>query len=530
MIAERFEELPQLVRPASLMAPALFAGEPQLIRKPSGSQLKIQIQLPKLSQSIPAAEQTVMIETGAEANEETYVCGKTIAKCGHKCYGVKEEKRCTLPCLEEECAKEQGLLTHKDETCMICHTYELGEDACAKLACGHVFHVNCIVGLLKAGCATLRLNFDFLKCPLCRDCQIDLFTIEEIAAELRPLVSLKAKVEKMAISNCEAQGVFSDRKADLEVGGAYHGRRLDLAMKSCTFYKCHDCQKPYFGGLIDCAQQMDLESRQKAEDLKCQECLAKELGAGSTECAKHGKIQIDWKCMYCCSVALFCCFGTHYMCDPCHSRYNWGIMPLKDCHGVDCPLGIAHPRPHNDPRKGGVFPLGCGICRSEKLEVIQRYKASQELNAGVAPAAEPKAWIYDKNAVQIDRPLVEVDVPEFIWRAEEIQQEADEAEAERLRKMPIYYLPPSKLLKKQRAQRRKAERSIVPEWMIEEPAEEPAEEVKEAPLHVEEDELPKAAASEALAQADAASKHRQQIAKKICAVISKKARPSRRRK
>ena len=47
-------------------------------------------------------------------------------------------------------------------------------------------------------------------------------------------------------------------------------------------------------------------------------------------------------------------------------------MELHDCNGVNCPLGIAHPPPCRDPSKGGVFPLGCGICRSEKLAELKK--------------------------------------------------------------------------------------------------------------------------------------------------------------
>ena len=123
-------------------------------------------------------------------------------------------------------------------------------------------------------------------------------------------------------------------------------------------------------------------------------------------------------------------------------------------------MGIAHPPPHNDPRKGGVFPLGCGICRSEKLEVIQKYKTSLTLDGGVKEA--PKAWIYQKKeGPQIIYPEVEIEVPEFIARADEILEEEEAREAERreeerkrLAKLPMKYLS----LKEQAKKRRKAER------------------------------------------------------------------------
>ena len=124
------------------------------------------------------------------------------------------------------------------------------------------------------------------------------------------------------------------------------------------------------------------------EDLLCQDCLLKTIGAGQTKCEKHGTAQIDWKCQFCCSVALFCCFGTHYMCESCHDNYDEEEnMPLHDCNGIDCPLGIPHPPPHQDPKQGGVFPLGCGICRSEKMELLKNRDVQQVISAENQPKA-----------------------------------------------------------------------------------------------------------------------------------------------
>jgi len=95
----------------------------------------------------------------------------------------------------------------------------------------------------------------------------------------------------------------------------------------------------------------------------------KAFGAGLEECDKHGKEQIDWKCMFCCSVALFHCFGTHYFCNACHDEYcrpPYNQVETKDCNGVNCPLGVPHPAASMDHTKS-TFPLGCGLCRSDKL-------------------------------------------------------------------------------------------------------------------------------------------------------------------
>jgi len=50
------------------------------------------------------------------------------------------------------------------------------------------------------------------------------------------------------------------------------------------------------------------------------------------------------------------------MCKPCHDL--WPYEKVKDCGGINCPLGVAHPPASKDPVKSS-FPLGCGICRSE---------------------------------------------------------------------------------------------------------------------------------------------------------------------
>lgn len=298
--------------------------------------------------------------------------------------------------MEPECAAE-GQLT-KVDSCVICMC-DLGDGPCAKLGCGHVFHATCLTQLLMNGQPTVRLSFGFLDCPSCRAAQIDVFHIPVIAKVLRPLVLLKNETQRQSLENAQLQGVFADGRVD-DPADHYYGKSLDYAMHRCSFYQCYECKKPYFGGLIDCEQeaaQAEANPAQK-EDLRCNDCTLKEIGAGKTECDKHGKIQIDWKCQYCCSVALFTCFGTHFFCKPCHDIAprvypHLEKIPTKDCNGVDCPLGIAHPPPSHDSKKGGVFPLGCGICRSENLERLQ--KASSLKQIAVKSEDLPKAWIYD---------------------------------------------------------------------------------------------------------------------------------------
>ena len=103
-----------------------------------------------------------------------------------------------------------------------------------------------------------------------------------------------------------------------------------------------------------------------------------------------------------------------------------------------------------------MFPLGCGIRRSEKLEILQNRDVQQVVEAD----SLPEAYIYNapKQMKGIDRPEIEIEVPDFIALAEEILEQELEAErlaeAERIRilnKTPVPVLNSSQQRKKQKA-------------------------------------------------------------------------------
>ena len=87
--------------------------------------------------------------------------------CGHRCEGVLDEEKC-LPCLQPECIPEGSILPERSELCNICYTCELNEEPSVELGCGHVFHANCVLELLKHRWASLRITFAFMNCPQCK--------------------------------------------------------------------------------------------------------------------------------------------------------------------------------------------------------------------------------------------------------------------------------------------------------------------------------------------------------------------------
>lgn len=102
----------------------------------------------------------------------------------------------------------------------------------------------------------------------------------------------------------------------------------------------------------------------------CPPCAEVELGYGSADCDVHGNEFIDHKCSFCCSIALFVTEnGNRFHCQPCFNSMmeKKKVVSVKCTGGPTCNLKIT--RHAQAPAK---FPLGCALCRSEKLEIIVR--------------------------------------------------------------------------------------------------------------------------------------------------------------
>eukprot|EP00455_Lapot_gusevi_P044756 TRINITY_DN5635_c0_g1_i6.p1 TRINITY_DN5635_c0_g1~~TRINITY_DN5635_c0_g1_i6.p1 ORF type:complete len:177 (-),score=28.94 TRINITY_DN5635_c0_g1_i6:137-667(-) len=158
----------------------------------------------------------------------------------------------------------------------------------------------------------------------------------------------------------------------VEEGGRFHNNPRGFALHRYAYYLCFKCQKPYYGGLRECAEARGSDNFDPSE-LMCAGCSP----LLTQECPKHGKDYLEFKCRFCCSVAVWFCFGTTHFCEPCHQRHSpltrmnkhdhpqcpVGYLPghnlpvhLPDRQ--DCPLGVKH------PPTGEEFHLGCGLCRN----------------------------------------------------------------------------------------------------------------------------------------------------------------------
>lgn len=56
-------------------------------------------------------------------------------------------------------------------------------------------------------------------------------------------------------------------------------------------------------------------------------------------CPKHGTDFLEYKCRYCCSVAVFFCFGTTHFCNACHDDFQ-RVTNIPKAELPHCPAGI----------------------------------------------------------------------------------------------------------------------------------------------------------------------------------------------
>ena len=96
---------------------------------------------------------------------------------------------------------------------------------------------------------------------------------------------------------CKKEGLDKDERLRTP-GDFYFNNLMAFAEAKASFYMCSRCEKPYYGGLIDCEQEMGIEDTTRREDLICRPCLIKEMSIGSNICTRgHGADYIDWKCI-----------------------------------------------------------------------------------------------------------------------------------------------------------------------------------------------------------------------------------------
>uniref|UniRef100_A0A6Q2X7Z5 E3 ubiquitin-protein ligase MYCBP2 n=1 Tax=Esox lucius TaxID=8010 RepID=A0A6Q2X7Z5_ESOLU len=262
-------------------------------------------------------------------------CCKTHT-CGHPCGGVKNEESC-LPCLHG-CDKSTGCLKQDaDDMCMICFTEALSAAPAVQLS---------------------KTTFYFSQNKINHSVIKDL---------LDPIKELFEDVRRKALMRMEYEGLHKS-EAITTPGARFHNDPAGFAMNRYAYYVCYKCKKAYFGGEARCDAEAGQGDDYDPSELICGACSDV---SRAQMCSKHGTDFLEYKCRYCCSVAVFFCFGTTHFCNACHDDFQrMTSVPKeelphcpagpkgKQLEGTECPLHVVH------PPTGEEFALGCGVCRN----------------------------------------------------------------------------------------------------------------------------------------------------------------------
>ncbi|CAG0881435.1 unnamed protein product [Darwinula stevensoni] len=275
-----------------------------------------------------------------------------ILSCSHPCGGVKGEKEC-LPCLRG--CRGHALKQDADDMCMICFTEQLQAAPTIQLKCGHLFHLHCAKNVLLKRWPGPRITFNFTLCPICKK-EIDHYMLEEL---LGPVRALKKDVKRKGMMRLKYEATALSES--IKDPAAY-------AMERYAYYVCFKCQRAYYGGEVRCELEGSVKDEYDPSELVCGACSDV---SRAQMCPKHGTDFLEYKCRYCCSVAVFFCFGTTHFCNACHEDFQRVTAiqrsDLPHCpagpkaiqlEGQECPLHVEH------PATGEEFALGCGVCRN----------------------------------------------------------------------------------------------------------------------------------------------------------------------
>lgn len=269
-------------------------------------------------------------------------CTRALA-CGHGCGGIRDEAQC-LDCLQ--CAAKPGATQCGDDFCPICYVEDLKSAPSVRLACGHMFHFECIRRKVAAAWPSSRITFTFLECPLCAQ-HVGHPALAKLTA---PHTALFDVVRQKALERLDAMKEHNAKELT-EPTSDYYRKPDKYAMARYCYYPCFKCKKPYYGGEKACGAPV------QAEDFNPKDLICGSCSTGKNEtCRKHGKEYIEYKCKFCCKVACFFCWGTTHFCEDCHviapkiAKYPLDQLPK-------CVCGVPH------PPNGTEFCLGCAMCR-----------------------------------------------------------------------------------------------------------------------------------------------------------------------
>ena len=305
-----------------------------------------------------------------ECRERYMISCKKRLPCGHKCFGVNGEMKCP-PCIDNECKSFAGQYgQNKDDFCIICYSEGLGSSPIVALSCGHYLHYLCIKKRLETKWIGPKITFNHCICPSCNkwfDCQ----TVPELQRMIDENKKLYQEIKEMSLKRLKFEDLDKDPRLT-DPNSPWFGKKEEFAMKRLSYYMCYVCKKPYFAGRRECGNDPNMNNDDPNKEFNPKDCVCgKDANlsgvAGKTNCSKHGKDFIEYKCKFCCKIASWFCWGTTHFCEDCHRRQcnndyvsKYPKDRLPKCNKATCEVGGNH------PPNGEEYALGCSICRNNE--------------------------------------------------------------------------------------------------------------------------------------------------------------------
>lgn len=356
--------------------------------------------------ALPAKQRSDVCQSAECAEKARGACKKTLA-CGHSCGGCFGESVCP-PCLHEACDKPESTVRGQRHG-NVCIKAAAGArlrfllDLLGGRSAGRaVSHAGLWPHVSSRMCAQkiegkwpgLRITFGYMDCPLCkRETIVCLFfrkflTLFSLSGKVRmhhPLLAelmkphedLFLKLRKNAINRLKVDGMLQDERL-ITPGSPYFRNEELYALHSFAYYNCFKCKEAYFGGRRNC-EQNQVENRDPSE-MVCFDCG----DVPKVDCSQpkaHAEFH-EWKCRFCCSIAIWFCWGNTHFCEPCHQK----AYEVKDkkphelpkvflflspssfftpCFVSQCPGKEQCPLRCDHPANGTEFSLGCGVCNND---------------------------------------------------------------------------------------------------------------------------------------------------------------------
>ena len=263
------------------------------------------------------------------------------------------------PCLYSLGLPSKG----SDDVCLICFTEPLSAAPVIFLGCNHIFHLDCCRTFLSKRWFGPRITFGFCQCPICKAHMVH----DDLSDLLSPINLLMRDVRRKALTRLQYEKQDKCEAITLK-GSPFYSDPAGFAMHHYAYYLCHKCGKAYFGGEARCDLEAEFDPDYDPKELICGACLG---GPREQNCLKHGTEFLEYKCRYCCSIAVWFCLGSTHFCNLCHSdhvritrmsRASFPKCPVGpgcvQLGGKECPLRLKH------PPTGDEFSLGCGACRN----------------------------------------------------------------------------------------------------------------------------------------------------------------------